>query len=75
MTDAVFDLAVNRAATFQRGAGARAKLESWHARTRFAARIDLEAIRAALASRPSEGEWYWVGGERGSWQPGKAKTP
>ena len=75
MSDAVFDLAVNRAANFRRGAGANADLETWHARTRFAARIDLGVIRAALASRPPRGEWHWQGGERGSWHPGKAGTP
>jgi hypothetical protein len=75
MTDAVFDLAVNRAATFQRGAGVNADLESWHARTRFAARVPLRAIRAALESKPLEGEWHWSGGERGAWRSGKAKTP
>jgi hypothetical protein len=75
MTDAVFDLAVNRAVTFQRGAGTRASLESWHAQTRFATRIDLETIRAALECKPLEGDWHWTGGMRGSWQRGKARTP
>lgn len=73
--DAIFDLAVNRAASFVCGAGPTASLETWHARTRFAARVELNLIRAALEQRPMEGEWFWSGGELGSWQNGKAGTP
>jgi hypothetical protein len=73
--DAIFDLAVNRAAAFVRGAGSSVRLEAWHARTRFASRVSLELIRNVLEMKPSEGEWYWSGGPAGSWFPGKARTP
>ncbi len=73
--DRVFDLAVNRAAAYRRGSGSEAPLEPWHARTRFAGRVDLEPVRRALESRPPEGEWHWEGGEAGGWRPGKAGTP
>lgn len=73
--DAIFDLAVNRAAAFVRGAGTSVGLESWHARTRFASRVSLVQVRLALESRPFVGEWHWSGGEAGSWQPGRARTP
>ena len=64
--DAVFDLAVNRAAAALRGlplpavtepasASARA-LAQWHARTRFARRVPIEAVAEALAVRPVA-EW------------------
>ncbi len=75
MTDAVFDLAVNRAATFLRGAGPRANLNEWHARTRFAARVELSTIRVILESLPDEGVWHWAGGAGGAWQAGNAPTP
>ncbi len=73
--DAIFDLAVNRAASFLRGAGQNANLEVWHSKTRFAARVELELIRVALDKRPLDGEWFWSGGESGAWQAGKAPTP
>lgn len=73
--NAIFDLAVNRAAAFVRGAGSSVKLEAWHARTRFASRVNLEVIRTALETKPLEGEWHWSGGPSGSWLPGKARTP
>lgn len=73
--DAIFDLAINRAASFVRGTGQRTSLEVWHSKTRFAARVELDLIRAALEQCPREGEWFWVGGELGSWQNGKARTP
>ena len=73
--DAIFDLAVNRAASFVRGAGPTASLKIWHSKTRFAARVELDLIRAALEQRPREGEWFWLGGEAGVWQLGKAPTP
>ena len=71
---AIFDLAVNRAAAFVRGAGANASLEVWQTRTRFASRVDLELVRAALETKPI-GEHFWIGGEAGGWQPGKSRTP
>jgi alpha-ketoglutarate-dependent taurine dioxygenase len=76
--DALFDLAVNRAATFLRGArptDERASLGTWHARTRFARRVPLGAVLACLAGRPEEGEWHWAGGPHGAWRPGRAPFP
>lgn len=73
--DTLFDLAVNRAATFQRSAGPHTRLEEWQARTRFSSRVDLEAVRGALATRPGDGEWHWEGGREGRWVPGKAAAP
>jgi hypothetical protein len=73
--EAIFDLAVNRAASFERGAGSSTSLEIWHAKTRFASRVELPLIRAALETRPTQGHWFWSGGEAGAWQPGKAQTP
>jgi hypothetical protein len=61
--DAIFDLAINRAASFLRGAG------------QHASRVELELIRTVLEQRPTEGEWHWAGGESGVWQIGKAPTP
>lgn len=72
--DALFDLAVNRAAAALRGVGTPAALGAWHARTRFARRIPLDEIRRALAQKPM-GEWHWTGGKNGGWQQGKAAFP
>jgi hypothetical protein len=73
--DAIFDLAINRAASFLRGAGQNANLEVWHSKTRFASRVELELIWVALEQRPQVGEWHWAGGESGAWHIGKAQTP
>ncbi len=76
---ALFDLAVARAdayaerARVPRGDDATAiarALEVWHLKTRFAARIPLEAIAAALATRPHGEGWVWHGGQAGGWQRG-----
>ena len=75
VTDAVFDLAINRAAAFLRGAGAQGRLSDWHAKTRFAARVDLERIQAVLSTMPKDGAWHWAGGSDGAWQRGKPRTP
>ncbi|WP_161882546.1 hypothetical protein [Deinococcus alpinitundrae] len=75
--DALFDLAVNRAANSLRGlpaAGREAALGEWHARTRFARRVALGEVVRCLAARPP-GEWHWAGGPGGSWQAGKAAFP
>ncbi len=75
--DALFDLAVNRAAAFVRGArptNLRAALSEWHARTRFARRVPLDPVLACLAARP-EGEWHWAGGPGGAWRPGPPRFP
>ena len=69
--DALFDLAVNRAALAVRGS----TLESWHARTRFARRIPLSDIKKALSTKPSTGHWHWQGGPEGDWMEGKAVFP
>ena len=70
---ALFDLAVNRAARVT-GLLGMAHLATWHSKTRFAVRVPLAAIRAALESRPNE-PVHWSGGEAGSWQTGEAITP
>lgn len=75
VTDAVFDLAINRAAAFVRGAGAQGRLADWHAKTRFAARVDLERIAAVVDTMPKDGAWHWAGGSDGAWQRGKPRTP
>lgn len=75
---ALFDLAVNRAAAALRGlrpAQPDAALAAWHARTRFARRVPLDAVKAALANRPAGTECHWAGGEGGGWQPGRAPFP
>lgn len=80
---ALFDLAVNRAWAALRGspsstaasAQASAFLAGWHARTRFARRVPLDAVRAALAQHPGGGEWHWAGGPAGGWTEGKAPFP
>lgn len=76
--DALFDLAVNRAANTLRGlpqAGQRGELSRWHARTRFARRIPLSEVWRCLEERPRQGQWHWRGGPQGSWQAGKAPFP
>ena len=76
--DALFDLAVNRAAAARRGlrpARPEAALAAWHARTRFARRVPLDAVQAALAGQPQGVESHWAGGPAGSWQPGRAPFP
>lgn len=79
---ALFDLAINRAATtalglMGRGPGptARDPLPEWHERTRFARRIPLEEVRRCLALRPAGPDWHWAGGPDGSWRAGKAAFP
>ena len=71
--NALFDLAVNRAARVTALLGIE-HLEIWHHKTRFAIRIPLEAIRTALENRPT-GKYHWFGGEQGMWCEGKAITP
>ncbi len=81
--DALFDLAVNRAWAALRGlrpadpgAGLTTGfLAGWHARTRFARRVPLDTVRAALQQRPGGGEWHWAGGPDGGWTEGKAPFP
>ncbi|MFD2610052.1 hypothetical protein ACFSR9_11485 [Deinococcus taklimakanensis] len=73
--DALFDLAVNRAAAALRGLGRADALAAWHARTRFARRVPLDAVKAALALRPAQGDCHWAGGPEGGWVEGKAPFP
>lgn len=72
-SNALFDLAVNRAARVTALLGME-HLQVWHGKTRFAIRIPLGLIRAALESRPL-GNYHWRGGEQGMWCEGKAVTP
>ncbi|MFO7545798.1 MAG: hypothetical protein R6W77_09915 [Trueperaceae bacterium] len=79
--DALFDLAVRRAAQYaarlglleRRGADVdvvRLGLEPWYLKTRFAYRVPLEGVLAALAALP-EGvdpeRARWRGGANGGW--------
>jgi hypothetical protein len=76
---ALFDLAVERAATYLERARvptgrdpsalARA-LEVWYLKTRFASRVPLDEIVAVLAARPERGEGAtrWRGGRSGRWE-------
>jgi hypothetical protein len=70
--NAIFDLAVNRAAQYW--LTTRGDLAAWHAKTRFAARVPLKQILVALEARPV-GDWHWSGGLNGAWTPGTAQTP
>lgn len=75
--DALFDLAMNRAAAQVRRlpvSQQAAALARWHARTRFARRIPLAAIVSRLHSRPP-GQFHWHGGPNGDWQPGLPAFP
>ena len=75
--DALFDLAVNRAAAFLRGARPSDEdyaLSEWHARTRFARRVPLRDVIERLRQKP-DGEWHWAGGPNGAWHAGKARFP
>jgi hypothetical protein len=67
MTKAVFDQTINRAAEIKKRFGL-AHLAIWHEKTRIASRVSLHVIYSVLESRPNE-NWFWVGGENGSWQP------
>lgn len=76
--DALFDLAINRAANTLRGlplAGQHAELARWHARTRFARRVPLGEVLRCLSLRPQGGLWHWHGGPQGGWLEGKAPFP
>ncbi|GGR05592.1 hypothetical protein [Deinococcus ruber] len=85
--DALFDLAINRAATTLAGLGyfglgqrpglqqAAAALSEWHARTRFARRVPLEQVLRCLELRPDGREWHWEGGPEGEWRAGRAAFP
>lgn len=78
--DALFELAVNRAAEVAGRLGAagepgrRRALEVWYLKTRFAYRVPFEAVLRALARRP-DGDVHWQGGEDGDWRPGPPPRP
>ncbi|WP_407571253.1 hypothetical protein [Deinococcus altitudinis] len=85
---ALFELAVNRAATTLLGLGllgaaspglrsrqAQAALQEWHARTRFARRVPLSEVVRCLDDRPAQGHWHWAGGQEGGWVEGRAAFP
>ena len=78
----LFDLAVARADAYLRRArrppsnapaDLRAALEVWALKTRFASRIDLDAVARVLAARPPDPEDpaaprpRWRGGPSGVW--------
>jgi hypothetical protein len=77
--DALFDLAVARADAYLRRArrpatadpgDLRRALEVWALKTRFASRLDLDEVAAALAARPADAEAgavRWRGGRGGAW--------
>ena len=77
--DALFDLAVNRAHQYATRLGVlgtdrlEPTLRGWYATTRFAYRIPLTGILAALATAPVD--HHWQGGPDGSWQPGLNPRP
>lgn len=76
--DELFDLAVNRAAEYAERLGippgdaerTRLGLEVWYLKTRFAYRVPLDEVAAAVASRPPGGGAAWTGGRGGSWSVG-----
>ncbi|MEJ2288673.1 MAG: hypothetical protein P8Y02_08515 [Deinococcales bacterium] len=78
--DALFDLAVNRAAEAAarlgptRQDGLRRELEVWYLKTRFAYRVPFEQVLDAVRRRP-DGPVHWEGGPDGAWRPGPAATP
>jgi hypothetical protein len=82
--DALFELAMTRALAYARRTRAleRARdartlareLELWALRTRFASRVDLEAVAARLLDAP-DGEAHWRGGPDGGWRPGPPPRP
>ncbi|NBC22116.1 MAG: hypothetical protein GVY21_01430 [Gammaproteobacteria bacterium] len=82
--DALFDLAMTRALAYARRtralersadvASLRRELELWALRTRFASRVDLDAVAARLFGAPS-GEVHWRGGPDGGWRAGPPPRP
>ena len=72
--DVLFDLAVTRAAEYAARMAVppgdpvrtRAVLEVWYLKTRFAYRVPLDEVAAAVSARPS-GPASWSGGREGGW--------
>lgn len=75
---------MNRALAYARRTGAlegrpdalalQRDLELWYLRTRFAYRVPLEQVVAALLRCPP-GEVHWRGGPQGDWHEGPPPTP
>ena len=80
--DALFDLAVNKAAEYADRLGlprgdverTRLGLEVWYLKTRFAYRVPLTEVAAAVAARPAT-EAVWSGGRAGGWSPEEPGRP
>lgn len=74
--DALFDLAVNKAAEYADRLGlprgdverTRLGLEVWYLKTRFAYRVPLADVVAAVAARPAAAGAVWSGGPGGTWR-------
>jgi len=74
--DELFDLAVNRAAEYAARLGlppgdpgrTRQGLEVWYLKTRFAYRVPLADVVAAVAARPAAAGAVWSGGPGGTWR-------
>lgn len=79
--EALFDLAVARALAYAQGLGLalddpealRRGLELWYLKTRFAYRVPLAGVVAALARYPGGGRWR--GGPGGTWDAEAPNTP
>ncbi len=71
----LFDLAVARALTYAQRLGLplndpvtlRSGLELWYLRTRFAYRVPLDDVVAALGAHPGDQSVQWSGGPEGGW--------
>ncbi|HEX7003994.1 MAG TPA: hypothetical protein VF168_07390 [Trueperaceae bacterium] len=80
----LFDTAVARALAYADKLGAmegewdpkllHGVLELWYLKTRFAYRIPLDRVIAALVEYPGPGH-YWSGGQGGGWVPGENPHP
>lgn len=80
----LFDTAVARALSYAERLGAldgernattlHNVLELWYLKTRFAYRVPLEQVVAALMQYPGP-EHYWAGGREGNWHPGVKPQP
>ena len=73
---ALFDLAVNRAAEVaaRLGGTSRRGLEVLYLKTRFASRVPFDAVLDAVRCRPSA-DAHWEGGLEGRWRPGPPPLP
>jgi len=81
--DDLFDLAVNWAADYAARLGlasdepdrVRTGLEVWYLKTRFAYRVPLDEVAAAVAGRPPGPGSVWTGGRSGSWARASGPEP